>query len=377
MMKLVGGSLLEDFVGGFRSSRLQSHPPGRLTVVTHSLTVQCFPIRLPPMSSVVEILGELWELPDPALADRWARCIRPGAVGRQLPGPAIPYYWTSAATVASIEARAGKWLMFHAAGVSSDDGAVVALIGPSGTGKSTAARTICRDEFGYVTDETVAVRTDESVVPFPKPIAVIPDDGGIKVEFGPDELGLRPCGDDLGMAGVALLERRADVAEAAVEVMGLLEGLIALVPHMSALPHVPCALSRLATVVERCGGVHKVTYRESHQLSEVVRRVLAAPSRRSGFHRHAPAEVRDEPGVQRSEHHDALELDGDVLVLKGSSCVLLQGVGSLAWLAADQPRSLSEICEAVVEAAGDHPDAERLVQEAVGELVSLGVLVSH
>lgn len=326
---------------------------------------------------VVEILGELWELPDPALADRWARCIRPGAVGRQLPGPEIPYYWTSAATVASIEARAGEWLMFHAAGVSDDQGNVVALVGPSGTGKSTAARTICRDYFGYVTDETVAVRPDNSVVPFPKPIAVIPADGGVKVEFGPDELGLRQCADDLSLAGVVLLERRADVGEPVVEVMGLLEGSIALVPHMSALPHVPCALTRLATLVQMCGGVHKVTYGDAGQLSDVARRVLDAPPQRSGFHRHAPGEACDEPGVQRSEHHDALQLDGDVLVLQGSSCVLLQGIGTLVWLAADQPRSLSDICDAVVEAAGEHPDAEHLVQDAVDEMVSLGVLVSR
>lgn len=326
---------------------------------------------------VVEILGELWELPDPALADRWARCLRPGAVGRRLSGRDLPYYWTSAATVASIEARAGEWMMFHAAGVSDDQGNVVALIGPSGTGKSTASRKLCRGDFGYVTDETVAVRPDHSVVPFPKPIAVIPEDGGVKVEFGPDELGLRPCGDDLRIAGVSLLERRPDAMEVVVEEMSLLEGLIALVPHMSALPHVPCALTRLATLADLCGGLYKVTYGDARQLSPAVRQVLAAPPERSTFLRHASGEVGDEPGVQRSHHHDAIELDGEVLILQGSSCVLLQGIGSLAWLAADEPRSLTEICEAVVEAAGDHPDAERLVQEAVDELVSLGVLVSR
>lgn len=127
---------------------------------------------------VVQILGEEWELPTADLRERWARClIEKVGEARRISDFGSPYEWTSRATVASLEARAGELLMFHAAGLSASDGRVVALVGPSGTGKSTAARTLCRDDFGYVTDETVAVDDAQRVLPFPKPIAVIPADG--------------------------------------------------------------------------------------------------------------------------------------------------------------------------------------------------------
>lgn len=323
---------------------------------------------------VVEILGELWELPVRSLSDRWSRCLRAGVVGRRLESR-TPYQWTSAATIQSIQARAGEWLMFHAAGVCDDEGTVAALVGPSGTGKSTAARTICREEFGYVTDETVAVRLDGSVVPFPKPIAMIPRDGGGKVEFGPDELGLRHCRAELRLGGVAVLERRPDVLKPTIEGLGLFEGIIALVPEMSALPHVPSALVRLAELVVNCGGVHRITYGDADQLPEAVRQVLATGPAEIEFERWESVSPPKGSGVCRTEHNGAIATAEDVLVLQGSNLLVLQGIGSAAWLAADLPRPLSEIVAAVVESAGDHPDADRLVQAAVEELVSQGLLV--
>ncbi len=326
---------------------------------------------------VVEILGEFWELPDPALSDRWSRCLRPDLTeGRELK-VGTPYHWTSAATVQSIQARAGDWLMFHAAGVSDEAGSVVALIGPSGTGKSTAARTLCVDDFGYVTDETVAVHPDGAVVPFPKPIAVIPADGGVKLELGPDELGLRPCPSELRLSGLVLLERQDGLASPAIERVPLLEGILATVPHMSALPQVHSALARVAALADQCGGLHRVTYGDASQLSDVVREVFAVAPMRSGFLQHPARAVGDGPGWVRSEHHDAIELDGEVLILQGSTCVLIRGVGALAWLAAESPRSFDDILGAVVEAAGEHPDAERLVRAAVDDMVAQGVLVSR
>lgn len=326
---------------------------------------------------VVEILGELWELPDPALRDRWARCLRPGAQGRQLGGADAPYHWTSRATVQSIQARAGEWLMFHAAGLSTADGDVAALIGPSGTGKSTAARTLCRDHFGYVTDETVAVLPNGSVAPFAKPIAVVPKDGGIKLEFGPDELGLLPCSEDLRLTGLLLLERNDGMTEPVIEPLELLEGLLAIIPQISALAHLEDALTLLADVVEQCGGLAKITYGDADQLAEVVRHILAVPPVRSGFRSHAFRGAAEGAGIVRAEYNDALELDGRVLVLKGSLCALLQGIGALVWLAADQPITPSDLRAEIIAEVGDHPEAGRLIQETVDELVSLGVLESR
>ncbi|MDO5499336.1 MAG: hypothetical protein Q4F67_06605 [Propionibacteriaceae bacterium] len=325
---------------------------------------------------VVEVLGEHWELPDPALKALWARCLSRGEPGRRLVHAGTSYDWTAAVTMQSIEARAGDWLMLHAAGVSGADGAVAALVAASGTGKSTAARTLCRGDFGYVTDETVAVRADHSVVPFPKPIAVIPAPGAGKVELGPDALGLRHCPERLRLGGLILLERRADAAGAVVELLDLLDGMVAVAPHISALPQLPGALARFAAAVEEAGGVHRVTYREAAQLPEIVHQVLAAAPVCSGFRHHPARTAAARPGIVRSQHRDAIELDGEVLVLDGSTCVLLQGIGSLVWLAADEPRTVEQIHDVVVAAAGEHPDAERLVRRAVSDLMELGVLVA-
>lgn len=330
---------------------------------------------MPP--AVVEVLGELWELPDPSLRDRWARCVRADAQGQKLAGVVNPYHWTSTVTVRSIEARAGEWLMFHAAGVSDDRGAVAALIGASGTGKSTAARTICRDHFGYVTDETVAVLGDSTVMPFPKPIAAAPCRGGAKMEFGPDELRLRSCPSKLELRALLLLERQPDLASATVERLGLLEGILAMVPHMSALSQVPSALARLADLADRCGGVYRVTYTDAAQLTNPVVEVLATGAIKSGYRQHLSGTMSDLPGLVRNVHHDAIELSGEVLIMQGSRCMLFRGVAGLVWLAADRARSFDDILLAVKETAGDHPDAERLLWAAVDELVSQGVLVSR
>lgn len=334
-------------------------------------------------SLVVDVLGELWELPDPVLGERWARCLTSEEVGREL-SITDPYGWTSAATVQSIEARAGELLMFHAAGLSNPQGDVVALVGPSGTGKSTVSRTLCRHNFGYVTDETVAVRLDGTVLAFPKPIATIPDDGGGKIELSPDALGLQRCPDNLRLRGLVVLERSSEHTEPTVQAMELLEGIAALVPDMSALPQLPNGLAHLVDAIDRAGGVFRIRYAEASQIAELVDRVLAAPAIRSDYVSVPPnadvavppvADVAVPPVVgptdtiRRADFRDALVIDDTVVLLLASSCLQLQGIGAHLWLAAEQELTLAGLRDEVVAAAGDHPEAELLVARAVDALV--------
>ncbi|WP_425307937.1 hypothetical protein AADG42_04010 [Ammonicoccus fulvus] len=259
------------------------------------------------------------------------------------------------------------------------DGAVVALVGPSGTGKSTAARTLCRDHFGYVSDETVALRPDGSVVPFPKPIALLPPSGGMKTEFGPDELELLPCPADLRLDGIISLERDGVCENPTIQELGLLQGLITLVPDMSALPQLETPLAWLARVVEQCGGVHRVRYRNADQLYEPILDVLAASSKASGFTHHpsSTSEVDVPPGhVRRSSYTDAIELDGEVLLIQGSECLLLSGIGGLIWLAAGNPCTLDQVLRELTATVGDHPEARRLAEDVIRELETMGVLLS-
>ncbi|MDO5683603.1 MAG: hypothetical protein Q4G46_12360 [Propionibacteriaceae bacterium] len=351
-------------------------------------------------SPVVDILGEIWELPDPELSARWSRCLHDGDSGRNLGYFTDPYQWTSSATVQSIEARAGELLMFHAAGLSTKDGAVVALIGPSGTGKSTVARTLCRTDFGYVTDETVAVRLDGSVIPFPKPIATIPADGGGKVELSPDELGLVHCPADLRLAGLVVLERGAEHEEPSIERRDVLRAIAAVVPDMSALPQLADGLAHLVRAMDQAGGVFRIKYQEAEHISSLVAQALASPSQRTDFVSIAPehddeadtdpteadgaatdgalAPATADPAdalVSRAPFKDALVTEEVVVLLLGNSCLQLQGIGALLWLAAGAGISLDGLRDEVVAAAGEHPESDLLVARAVDELVENGALV--
>ena len=73
-------------------------------------------------------------------------------------------------TSEGIKAGIGDKVMLHAAAMSDDSGAVLALVGSFGMGKTTAAVRLTRQILGYVTDEIVAVGPDGAVVPFPRPL---------------------------------------------------------------------------------------------------------------------------------------------------------------------------------------------------------------
>ena len=98
---------------------------------------------------------------------------------------------TSEVTIAAILERAGELTMLHACGVADPEGGVIALVAKSGTGKTTASSQLART-FGYITDETVAIRADGTIVPYPKPLSVKQaTTGAAKLQVGPDELGLK------------------------------------------------------------------------------------------------------------------------------------------------------------------------------------------
>jgi hypothetical protein len=67
---------------------------------------------------------------------------------------------------------AGRRLLLHAA-AAEQDGRIVILAGPEGSGKSTLVDALVRAGLRYVTDETVAVRLPSARIdPYPKPIAL-------------------------------------------------------------------------------------------------------------------------------------------------------------------------------------------------------------
>ncbi|MDN4613072.1 hypothetical protein P5G50_01295 [Leifsonia sp. F6_8S_P_1B] len=275
---------------------------------------------------------------------------------------------TSALTTNVIRRRSRDLLLLHAAAVSDPvSGRTVALVGPSGRGKTTAAR-ILAERWGYVTDETVAIRDDASVVPFPRPLSVVdPRPGSPKLQLGPDDLGLRRLGSAPRLSAILLLDRAPGDRIGGPRLSGLPlhEAVGDLVGQVSALSARPNGLRRLSSVIDACDGVRRVRYAEAAELAELVRPLLEWPTAKAKELRYAQAA-------------DAETLpDGDrLIVLAGGRVGVLDGIAPVVWQACARPAGVADLVQRVVHAhgvpAGGAPVAD--VVAVARALVGAGLL---
>ncbi|MCV7704477.1 PqqD family peptide modification chaperone [Micrococcus luteus] len=306
------------------------------------------------------------------------------------------------ATTAAIEAGRGTHLMFHAACLADpDSGAGVVLAAASGTGKTTATRTLGR-HYAYLTDETAIIAPEDlTITPFPKPLSLLGADGRRpKRQAGPDELGLGPTR-GATLRCIAVLDRvrepEGDVT-ARSEPMPLADALTELVPQTSSLSRLPRGLVTLCRTLDRLGGARRLVYAEAADLRPVVDELLAAEpvpqaptwealeeaelaasSERAELAEGGePAEGGAPEGPVRLRRRAAdcgvhLE-DGRVALLVDQQLIVLGGLGPSLWLLLDEPRTAEELLAALT-AEGDAPaDARALLDEAVRALRAEGVL---
>lgn len=293
-------------------------------------------------------------------------------------------------TLAALKAQAGRLLMLHAAGLATQDGAVVALVGPSGRGKTTASRVLGRT-FGYVTDESVAVELDGRVLPYRKPLSVIEHDQGPKVQRSPSELGLAPVPQvPLRLAGLVLLERDEAALEARLDSVDAAEAIVALSEQASYLGRLPSPLHAIASMIQSVGAVHRLRYSDASTIAPLIadlatRQPTALPKtvgRRVAHPRPAMADPPSGPSFARMRVLDSLSTDdGREIVLRkngelAAQVLVLDGLAPIVWHMAARRTSVDTMAAAAVEELGAPVggDPTELISGTAEQLVEAGLL---
>jgi hypothetical protein len=181
----------------------------------------------------------------------------------------------------AIAERADDLTMFHACALGDPaTGAAAVLFGPSGTGKTTMARTLGTD-LAYLTDETAGITGEHAVVPYPKPLSVLTTPGSrLKEQVSPSRLGLVPPGETAyHLAALVELRRHPmHTGEPVVELRSVIDALPDMVSQVSYASRIPGPLQRLAGLAKAVGGVRRVTYAEAADLTPIVRCLLDGTS---------------------------------------------------------------------------------------------------
>ncbi len=314
----------------------------------------------------------------------------------------LPYAMSRALTLASIRRRAGRSLMLHAAGLALPDGSTVALVGASGTGKTTASRALGR-ALGYVSDETVAIDPDGRVRSWAKPLSVVvgPDSRWEKHEHSPDELGLLHAPEMLHLGAVVVLTREPGLdGPPVLEQIDLVDAMNLVLPQTSSLLELERPLSRLAALLTTGEGPWRLTYRDIEDCADLIVDV-AGTSR--GW---APGpglpwvssqdEIVDPESmdlertkaqraegvtratvVRRCPHRDAVTSGAQTIVLRRAATTLLPGLASILWEALDGPREVAALVRDAEASFGVHPQSAAMVLETVRDLVRTGLVTAR
>ncbi|PPF43605.1 hypothetical protein C5B85_12970 [Pseudoclavibacter sp. AY1F1] len=287
-------------------------------------------------------------------------------------------------TLDAIEHNGGRLVMIHAAGIALDDGRVIAFVGPSGRGKTTLAKTLGR-EYGYVTDETLAVDFDGNVLPYRKPLSVIVDPSEPKAQLSPATLGLRPLPDvPLRIAAIVLLHRVEEhELDGGPQLSPVATGSAIgwMVPELSYLPALPDPLVQLAELIDSTDGVRRVTYSEASQVVDLVPEILSShgdtqpwTSGHSEPDSTTPSATVGEDSYRRAAGVHWLLFANEAVTLESRMVRQLAGIAPGLWELLGEWTTLTQLTAELMEQYGEVADAHELVQVALDGLVEANLV---
>ncbi|WP_068479763.1 ATP-binding protein [Pseudoclavibacter helvolus] len=287
-------------------------------------------------------------------------------------------------TLDAIEHNGGRLVMIHAAGIALDDGRVIAFVGPSGRGKTTLARSLGR-EYGYVTDETLAVDFDGNVLPYRKPLSVIVDPSEPKAQLSPAKLGLRPLPDaPLRIAAIVLLHRVEEhELEGGPQLSPVATGSAIgwMVPELSYLPALPDPLVQLAELIDSTDGVRRVTYSEASQVVDLVPEILSShgdvqpwTSGHSEPDATTPSATVGEDSYRRAAGVHWLLFANEAVTLESRMVRQLAGIAPGLWELLGEWTTLTQLTAELMEQYGEVADARQLVQVALDGLLEANLV---
>ena len=343
-----------------------------------------------PEHVVVRALGVAVGIPaaDAETADRlrrqWSRALtsEPAEVMIDADGLADAepdlhdYAVTVRVTMRALEATAGTRLNVHAGAVADDEGNALAVVGASGSGKTTAIRALA-SRLGYLSDETVSVGDDLALFAHPKPLSVITDPAHPrrKSSLSPDDAGLVRTPEHATLRRIVLLRRGHGTH--GLSPVPAPEAIVEIVPQTSSLTLLEAPLLRLSRTLEQCGGAFALHYDEVGDHLDELADLLASPPGETPEAVHHPAVGTAAPTAgqwSRGPWVDAVQFDDELVVLVGSVATVLAGLGTTLWLALAQPATSAELLALAEAEHGSHPDAAALVDEALDQLRGSGLV---
>jgi len=298
----------------------------------------------------------------------WARTItdEPAGVTVRIQPPAIgelAQRITAAASPAGLVLKAGA--------VADSSGGVVALIGSGVTTAITAlASTNAAAQgpaLGYVSDELIAL-DGLRVTGFAAPLAIASPGSKRKRSAGPDTLGLASAPAQLELRRIVVLDRQPNgPGVLTVTPLEFAEAVEYLVPLAAGLEGLEAPLLSL---VAASGGIARITYREAADLAAVLPFDAVEPE----TWKPVPP-VPGEGGMRRAAYDDAITDGRRVIVLHAGTVRVIDGVGSIVWLAA-VGTTIDEIVAIVTARFGTPPTGTPRghVDDAVVQLRAAGVL---